>query len=464
MVELTAAHWVYLLGIIVVLATMACRRETPLVCVVLAFVLAWVIKGNLVAAVQAVFTAIQVAFSELLGIVLIISIIVAMAKMLEETGLAETVFKPIRKLLHSPGIAFWVMGTVVMVGAWLLWPSPAVALIGALLLPAAIEVGLPPIGAAMAISMFGYGCALTTDFIIQGAPSITAKAAGVGVTEVMWASLPLMLVWAVIALPLAYLSVRKDIKANGGRRFEWEPFEVSDAERAEVEKWSKAAPTFKKFAIPVIGLLFLLDIVAMLAFEIRGGDATALLGGTVALIMVLIGVGVYGADGLEKLTEHGRSGFIFGVRIFTPVFFIASFFFMGSPGTAAAIFGEGSNGLLFDLGRALSQAVPLSATPIAIVQSAVGGVTGLDGSGFSGLPLVGSMAQALGGATEINIPVLAALGQFFSVVVGGGTIVPWAVIPAAAITGTDPIELARRNLVPTLLGLVGVIIVAIFML
>jgi hypothetical protein len=464
MVELTAAHWVYLLGIIVVLATMACRRETPLVCVVLAFVLAWVIKGNLVAAVQAVFTAIQVAFSELLGIVLIISIIVAMAKMLEETGLAETVFKPIRKLLHSPGIAFWVMGTVVMVGAWLLWPSPAVALIGALLLPAAIEVGLPPIGAAMAISMFGYGCALTTDFIIQGAPSITAKAAGVGVTEVMWASLPLMLVWAVIALPLAYLSVRKDIKANGGRRFEWEPFEVSDAERAEVEKWSKAAPTFKKFAIPLIGLLFLLDIVAMLVFEIRGGDATALLGGTVALIMVLIGVGVYGADGLEKLTEHGRSGFIFGVRIFTPVFFIASFFFMGSPGTAAAIFGEGSNGLLFDLGRALSQAVPLSATPIAIVQSAVGGVTGLDGSGFSGLPLVGSMAQALGGATEINIPVLAALGQFFSVVVGGGTIVPWAVIPAAAITGTDPIELARRNLVPTLLGLVGVVVVAIFML
>jgi hypothetical protein len=202
----------------------------------------------------------------------------------------------------------------------------------------------------------------------------------------------------------------------------------------------------------------------MLVFEIRGGDATALLGGTVALIMVLIGVGVYGADGLEKLTEHGRSGFIFGVRIFTPVFFIASFFFMGSPGTAAAIFGEGSNGLLFDLGRALSQAVPLSATPIAIVQSAVGGVTGLDGSGFSGLPLVGSMAQALGGATEINIPVLAALGQFFSVVVGGGTIVPWAVIPAAAITGTDPIELARRNLVPTLLGLVGVVVVAIFML
>ena len=40
---------------------------------------------------------------------------------------------------------------------------------------------------------------------------------------------------------------------------------------------------------------------------------------------------------------------------------------------------------------------------------------------------------------------------------------PWAVIPAAAITGTDPVEVARRNLVPTLLGLVGVV-VAIFMM
>jgi hypothetical protein len=38
------------------------------------------------------------------------------------------------------------------------------------------------------------------------------------------------------------------------------------------------------------------------------------------------------------------------------------------------------------------------------------------------------------------------------------------VIPAAAITGTDPVEIARRNLWPTMAGFVGVIIVAIFLL
>jgi hypothetical protein len=37
-------------------------------------------------------------------------------------------------------------------------------------------------------------------------------------------------------------------------------------------------------------------------------------------------------------------------------------------------------------------------------------------------------------------------------------------IPAAAITGTDPVEIARRNLGPTLAGFVGVLILAILML
>jgi hypothetical protein len=116
------------------------------------------------------------------------------------------------------------------------------------------------------------------------------------------------------------------------------------------------------------------------------------------------------------------------------------------------------------LGQALANAVPLSRIPVAIVQAIVGGITGLDGSGFSGLPLVGTLAQALGSATKLDVATLGALGQYFAVAVGGGTIIPWAVIPAAAITGTDPVEIARRNLWPTLIGFVGVVIVAIIIM
>jgi len=361
-------------------------------------------------------------------------------------------------------MAYWVMGFVIMIVAWVIWPSPAIALVGTLLLPGAIKAELPPISAAMAISMFGYGCALTTDFIIQGASGITAKASGVAVVDVMGKSLPMLIVWGIIALPLSFLAVKKDIKATAGKPIEWAPFEISPEARAEREKWTKAAPGFKKPALWIIAILFALVIVGMLTFKLRGGDATALLGGTVGIIMVFVGFGAYGKEGFAKLTEHARAGFMFGVRIFAPVFLIAAFFFMGSLGTAKAIFGEGAKGLLFDLGQALANAVPLSRIPVAVVQAVVGGITGLDGSGFSGLPLVGTLAQALGGATKLDIATLGALGQYFAIAVGGGCIVPWAVIPAAAITGTDPVEIARRNLWPTLAGFVGVVIVAIFLL
>jgi hypothetical protein len=464
MAELAAAHWVYATFIILILITMAMRRETPLVCIIGSFILSWVITGNLVKAVQAIFNAVVVAASELLGVVVIISLIVAMAKMLEETGIAEMMFRPVQGVMKSPGVAYWVMGFVIMIVAWVIWPSPAIALVGALLLPGAIKAGLPPINAAMAISMFGYGCALATDFIIQGAPGITSKAANVTVGAVMAKSVPMLIVWGAIALPLSFVAVRKDIRANAGKAIEWAPFEITPDAKAEREKWTKAASGIKKSILGTIVILFVLDIIAMLMFKLRGGDATALLGGTVGLIMVIVGFGVYGKEGFEKLSTHSRAGFMFGVRIFAPVFLIASFFFMGSPGTAKAIFGEGAKGLLFDLGQALANAVPLSRVPVAVVQAVVGGITGLDGSGFSGLPLVGTLAQALGGATRLDVATLGALGQYFAVAVGGGCIIPWAVIPAAAITGTDPVEIARRNLWPTLLGFVGVIIVAIFML
>ena len=463
MVELTTAHWVYAFFMVLVLVTMTFRKDTPLVCIVASFVLGWVVTGSFVKGVQAVFNSVTVAFTELLGIIAIISLIVAMAKMLEETGLADMMFQPVQKMLVSPEIAFWVMGVVIMLVAWVIWPSPAIALVGALLLPAAIKAGLSPINAAMAISMFGYGCALTTDFIIQGAPGITAKTAGVTVDSVMWKSLPMLAVWAAIALPLSFRSVRRDIKANAGKPIEWAPFEASAEALKEREKWTAANPGFKKIALPVIAILFALDIVGMLVLKLRGGDATALLGGTVGIIMVMVALGGYGRDGFEKLSEHTRAGFMFGSKIFAPVLLIAAFFFMGSP-TRPRPSSAKRQGASLRSRPGPCHAVPLSPVPIAVIQAVVGGITGLDGSGFSGLPLVGTLAQALGGPTKLDIATLGALGQFFAVAVGGGTIVPWAVIPAAAITGTDPVEIARRNLWPAMAGFVGVIIVAIFLL
>ncbi|MGE7932166.1 hypothetical protein [Viridibacillus arvi] len=48
--------------------------------------------------------------------------------------------------------------------------------------------------------------------------------------------------------------------------------------------------------------------------------------------------------------------------------------------------------------------------------------------------------------------------------IGGTTLIPWALIPAAAICNVSPFELARRNLVPVITGLVVTTIVAMFLI
>ena len=93
-----------------------------------------------------------------------------------------------------------------------------------------------------------------------------------------------------------------------------------------------------------------------------------------------------------------------------------------------------------------------------------GALTGLDGSGFSGLPLTGALASTFGTAVEASVPVLASLGQITAIFVGGGTIVPWGLIPVAAICDVSPLELARKNLLPVFLGFLCAFLAACFCL
>ncbi len=48
--------------------------------------------------------------------------------------------------------------------------------------------------------------------------------------------------------------------------------------------------------------------------------------------------------------------------------------------------------------------------------------------------------------------------------VGGGTVIPWAIIPVAAICGVDAFELAKKNLKPVVIGLIITTIVAIIII
>ncbi|MUT67053.1 hypothetical protein [Paenibacillus sp. NEAU-GSW1] len=466
-IQLSAIHWVYLTFIIAIIGFMLMRRDTSLICIVGIFGIGLLATETLTGSISGIFNSFIYAIKELLGTILIISIIVAMSRVLIRTGINEVMISPFTFLLRSPALAFWGIGLIMLVTSWFFWPSPAVALIGAVLLPVAIRVGLPALGAAMAMNLFGHGIALSGDYIIQGAPKLTADAAGIPVTDVMQASIPLVIVMGVVTTVFAFRMMRSDMKKGKWRNGLVSAADTAAADGNEATDRYALSRRSKIVLAILIPILFTLDVIAMFALDLQGGDATALIGGTAIFILLLITMLAHKAKGLEKTTSYLIEGFLFGFKVFGPVIPIAAFFYLGDSGFIA-MFGEtlpaGSHGIVNDLGVALANSVPVNGAVGSVTLTTVGAVTGLDGSGFSGISLAGSIAKLFAGAIGSGIATLTALGQVAAIWVGGGTLVPWALIPAAAICGVSPFELARRNLKPVIIGLIVTTIVAMFLI
>ena len=162
-VELTALHWIYVVFIFLIIGFMVMRRDTTIVSIVGIFLIAITATGSLSGSISSIFNSFIFAITELLPTILVISIIVAMSKVLTTTGINDVMISPFSKLIKSPALAYWTIGILMMVISWFFWPSPAVALMGAVLLPIALRVGLPALGVAMAMNLFGHGIALSGD-------------------------------------------------------------------------------------------------------------------------------------------------------------------------------------------------------------------------------------------------------------------------------------------------------------
>ncbi len=418
-VDLSALHWIYVVFIVLIIGFMVKRRDTTLICIIGIFMLAIVATGDLTASISGVFNSFIYAITELLSTILIISIIVAMSRVLLKTGINEVMVSPFTKIIKNPTLAYWTIGILMMVISWFFWPSPAVALLGAVLLPVAIRAGLPALGVAMAMNLFGHGIALSGDFIIQGAPKLTADAAGIPVADVISASVPLVIVMGVVTTIVAFIFLRRDMKRG---KMEM----VGTFGEKVVEDVNENLLTLgqRKFFAILIPVAFIIDVVAMSMFDLTGGDATALVGGTTVFILLLLAVFAHKNDGLEKTTSYLIEGFQFGFKVFGPVIPIAAFFYLGDSGFTKII-GEylpaASQGIVNDLGIALAAIVPLTAEIAAVTLTSVGAITGLDGSGFSGITLAGSIANLFGTALGEGTATLTALGQIAAIWVGGGT-------------------------------------------
>ncbi|EGT5421821.1 hypothetical protein KWR14_009400 [Clostridioides difficile] len=455
---LTGAHYIYILFMVIILITMIMKKDTIVPCILGVFFMGLFFEKNIFGAITAVFNSFIISLNELGPIILIIAIMVALSKALEANNAIQYMVRPFSRVIKNSNTAFFVTGFVMLVLSWFFWPTPAVALVGAVFLPVAMRAGLPAIGVAVALNLFGHGLALSTDFVIQGAPSITAGAAGVAVSYVINDGMILFWVMGIVTISMAFYTLKRDINKGMFRE------ELKGFESEEVEEFNGKS----KIATILVALGFLADIIVMYIFDLKGGDASALLGGTAVFLIIIINIINFGKDSLENVCENIIDGFVFGIKIFGAIIPIAAFFYMGEVAPLAGVFGKvlapGSQGLLSDIGIALSQTIPLNKFAVSGIETVVGAITGLDGSGFSGISLVGSLASVFGTAINASVGALAALGQISGIWVGGGCLVPWGLISAAAICGVSPIELAKRNFVPVITGLVVTTIVAMFII
>lgn len=455
---LTGAHYIYILFMIAILVIMIMKKDVIVPCILGVFCLGLFYTQSIPQATNAVFNSLIVSLNELGPIIIIIAVMVALSKALEDNDAINYMVKPFSKVIKNSTTAFFVVGTVMCILSWFFWPTPAVALVGAIFLPVAMNAGLPAIGVAMALNLFGHGLALSTDFVIQGAPSITGGTAGIDASQVISEGMPLFWVMAIVTIGVAFYYLRRDIKKGIFTE------ELKNVKHVEIKVFNKKA----KIATFLVLIAFALDIVGMYTFDLKGGDASALLGGTALLLIIIINAMNHKKDCLDSVCKNVIDGFVFGIKIFGAIIPIAAFFYMGEVVPLTSVLGEvlpaGSQGLLSDMGIALAQAVPLNKFAVASIQTVIGAITGLDGSGFSGISLVGSLAAVFGTAVNASVGALCALGQISGIWVGGGCLVPWGLISAAAICGVNPVDLAKRNFKPIMIGFVVTTIVAVFII
>ena len=333
MVTLSLAHYIFIFMTILILVFLIFKKEIVIPCVVGILLIGFAYTGNVVSSVQILNNAIIASNGELFGIMLVIALVTALSKAMHTVGIDELMIRPVRKIIRKPSGAFWGIGLCMLIVSWLIWPSPAVVLIGALLLPVAGRVGLPAIWAAVAMNIFGHGMGLSSDFFIQGAPAITAASAELPVTSVISASVPLWLVMSITAAAVSFFMMKREMKKNLLKN---EPEITADYAVSEMKR-----PVLSRILAVVVTATFAAIIIAMVTMDIQGGDATALVAGAALILTCSITIAGSGFRAARSDTvDYIKEGFVFSVRIFAPVLVIAAVFFLGSEDYAVRILGE----------------------------------------------------------------------------------------------------------------------------
>ena len=124
--ELTAAHWLYFLGIVVIIAVMIWRKNVVVPAVAATFAVAWAFTGSLATGISSVFNASLTAAAELFSIFLIIALVTSLLGSLQAMGADKRMVMPFQRLMRNGSVAFLVIFAVTYFISLFFWPTPAV--------------------------------------------------------------------------------------------------------------------------------------------------------------------------------------------------------------------------------------------------------------------------------------------------------------------------------------------------
>jgi hypothetical protein len=493
-ISVSIAHWTYLLGLAVLIA----KKNVIAPAIVATFLTGLAFSGSITAGLGAVFNAAIIGTRELLPIFIIIALVTAMLGAVRHAGADTVMIRPLRGLFRNGHISYVVLAVVTFLLSLSFWPTPVLPLIAAILLPAAIRVGLPPFGAALAIAIAGQGMALSSDLVMGVAPSLSAEGADVSAGLIAVRATIIALIAGVVALSIAYFrDVRTKMldpvaaaavalpvaeasadsprptataSAGGGAPVPAQAHSTivrTTGAGGDAPNPADEQPPSTKARIIAVGVPTL--FAALLVFMLLGrfttlvpdideGLGAPLVGGAAALALVVIAVLVSSKNWLGDVGQHFTDGITFSFRSMGMVIPVAGFVYIGLSDYSGAILGLAPDApapaFLLDAVATVEPYIPQVPMFAAFAMLLIGMVIGLDGSGWPGLPFTGSLAASLGEGSGADVATLAAIAQNGASWTGGGTLVIWSsLIVVAGLTGVSVMDLARRLFIPVVCGL-----------
>lgn len=474
---MTLAHWVYVGCVVAILVLMVMRKNIVFPAIAATFLTVLVYTWSLPAALAGIFNAIYAAGVGLFTIFVVVAVVRGLFASLEDIGADKAMAAPFLRFMKHGWGAFWVLAVAMWLFSLMFWPTPALAIVGAVLVPVALKAGVPPVTAAAVIGIGGAGMA-SSDYILRAGPGISAAASGAPVELIADRAFVISLISGLIALSILFVGFLRSnrLKVAGGLDVELGTASSfgggaggSGAGGATDTKVATgvAVTTRSKAMAIIVGVVFLLLVTYMFLprFTDFVPDSRGLGTGLVASIALILIVPATLAGGREQWLERSATylgdGLVFSFKAMGTVIPIAGFFFLGISEYSSQITGvEDSPGFLIETVGLVAAGIPAGGPLSSIVVALVGLVAGLDGSGFANLPLTGSLAQGLAAGSVDTAATLAAVGQVSTLWSGGGALVPWSsLVAVASIVGVNVLDVARKTLVPSLIAiLIGAVL------